>query len=93
EELPPIEITKAYGVIGIDLNAFPEHMAWAETDEHGKLISHGKINMPELNSGRSEKREYYAWKYAHKITDKAKKKGKAIVVEKLKIKNKGRRGD
>ena len=93
EELPPIEITKAYGVIGIDLNAFPEHMAWAETDEYGKLISHGKINMPELNSGNSNKREYYAWNYAHDITDIAKEKGKAIVVEKLKMKDKGRRGD
>ena len=93
EELPPIEITKDYGVIGIDLNAFPEHMAWAETDEHGKLISHGKINMPELNSGNSNKREYFAWNYAHKITDIAKEKGKAIVVEKLKMTNKGRKGD
>ena len=93
EEFPPIEITKAYGVIGVDLNAFPEHMAWAETDEYGKLISYGKINMPELNSGNSNKRECFAWHYAHEITDKAKEKGKAIVVEKLKMKDKGRRGD
>lgn len=35
----------------------------------------------------------YSWIYAHKITDIAKEKGKAIVIEKLRIENKGRRGD
>ena len=68
-------------------------MAWAETDEYGNIVSYGEIHMPELGSGNSKKREYFAWNYAHDITDIAKKKGKAIVVEKLKIKNKGRRGD
>ena len=27
EECPPVEITKDYGVIGIDLNAYPNHIA------------------------------------------------------------------
>jgi len=90
EEYPQIEITKAYGVIGIDLNAYPNHIAWTETDERGGLISYGEIPMPELGSGNSNKRDYYTWIYAHKVISLAKEKGKAIAVEKLKMKkNKG----
>ncbi|MEW6656475.1 MAG: IS200/IS605 family accessory protein TnpB-related protein [Aquificota bacterium] len=93
EEYPQIEITKAYGVIGIDLNAYPNHIAWAETDEYGNLLSYGEIAMPELGSGNGNKRDYYTWIYAHKVMDLAKEKGKAIVIEKLRIKDKGKRGD
>ena len=93
EEYPAIEITKDYGVIGIDLNAYPSHIAWAETDEFGNLLAYGEVPTPELYTGNSNKSDYYAWIYAHKITEIAKEKGKAIVIEELKIKNKGRRGD
>jgi predicted transposase len=31
EELPPVSITKAQGVVGLDLNAVPQHVAWAES--------------------------------------------------------------
>ena len=90
EEYPEVEITKDYGVIGIDLNAYPNHIAWAETDECGNLLSYGEVPMPELSSGNSNKRDYYTWIYAHKVISLAKEKGKAIAVEKLKMKkNKG----
>ncbi len=92
EEYPQIEITKAYGVIGIDLNAYPNHIAWAETDEYGNLLSYGEIAMPELGSGNGNKRDYYTWIYAHKVISLAKEKGKAIVIEKLKL-TKNKRGD
>jgi len=49
--------------------------------------------MPELESGSSSKREYYRWQYAHMIVQMAKEKQKAIVIEKLDIMNKGKRGD
>ncbi|MFN7066128.1 MAG: IS200/IS605 family accessory protein TnpB-related protein [Aquificaceae bacterium] len=93
ESYPEVVITKHGGVIGIDLNAYPNHIAWSETDRHGNLLSYGTIPMPELSSGNSNKRDYYTWIYAHKVISLAKEKGKAIVIEKLKLKNKGKRGD
>ncbi|NNG68304.1 transposase, partial [Caldanaerobacter subterraneus] len=51
EEYPEIMIKKDKGVIGIDLNAYPDNISWAETDEKGNLISYGSIPMPELASG------------------------------------------
>jgi IS605 OrfB family transposase len=49
--------------------------------------------MPELASGDKDKKEYFRWHYAHEIVKIAKEKGKAIVIEKLEIKEKGKRGD
>lgn len=86
-------ITKSNGVIGIDINAYPKHIAWAETDSSGQLLSYDEIPTPELESGSSNKREYCRWQYAHMIVAIAKEKQKAIVVEKLDIKDKGKRGD
>jgi len=93
EIFPKSEITKSNGVIGIDPNAYPKHMAWAETDSSGQLLSYGEIPMPELESGNSSKREYYRWQYAHMIVQMAKDNQKAIVIEKLNIKDKWKRGD
>jgi IS605 OrfB family transposase len=93
EEYPEIKITKEKGAIGIDINAYPDNISWVEVDEKGNLISYGSIPMPELASGSSDKREYFRWQYAHEIVKLAKEKGKAIVIEDLEIKNKGKRGD
>ncbi|MDN5363119.1 MAG: hypothetical protein PWQ91_180 [Eubacteriales bacterium] len=49
--------------------------------------------MSELESGSSAKREYYRWQYAHRIVGMAKEKQKALVIERLDIKDRGRRGD
>ena len=93
EEYPEIKITKEKGVIGIDINAYPDNISWTEVDEKGNLISYGNIPMPELASGNKDKKEYFRWHYAHEIVKIAKEKGKAIVIEKLDIKEKGKRGD
>ncbi|TCO68327.1 IS605 OrfB family transposase [Caldanaerobacter subterraneus] len=93
EKYPEIKITKDKGVIGIDANAYPDNISWAETDEKGNLISYGSMPMPELASGNKNKREYFRWQYAHEIVKIAKEKGKAIVIEELEIKDKGKRGD
>jgi len=93
EEYPEIKITKEKGVIGIDVNAYPDNISWAETDEKGNLISYRNMPMTELASGSKDKREYFRWQYAHEIVKIAKEKGKAIVIEGLDIKNKGKRGD
>ncbi|MDI3518441.1 MULTISPECIES: IS200/IS605 family accessory protein TnpB-related protein [Caldanaerobacter] len=93
EEYPKIKITTDKGVIGIDVNAYPDNISWAEVDEKGNLISYGNIPMPELSSGSKDKREYFRWQYAHEIVKIAKEKRKAIVIEELDIKEKGKRGD
>lgn len=93
ENFPEVSVTKENGVIGIDVNAYPNHIAWAETDENGQLAGHGKIPMPELISGNTDKREYFRWQYAHEIVRLAEEKKKAIAIERLDIKGKGKRGD
>jgi IS605 OrfB family transposase len=93
EGFPEVVVTKERGVIGIDINAYPDHIAWAESDGNGQLVSYGKIPMPHLASGNSDKREYYRWQYAHEVVRLAEEKGKAIVIERLDIRDKGRRGD
>ena len=93
EIFPQPTITRANGVIGIDTNAYPKHVAWAETDSSGQFLGYGEIPMPELESGSSSKREYYRWQYAHMIVQMAKEKQKAIVIENLSIQDRGRRGD
>lgn len=93
ENFPEVVITKENGIIGIDINAYPGHIAWSETDENTNLASYGKIPMPELANGSSDKREYYRWQYAHKIVKLAEEKKKAIAIERLDIKDKGKRGD
>ena len=93
ETLPSLEHTQENGVIGIDINAHPLHVAWAEVDYNGNLVSYGKVPMPELHSGNANKRDYYQWIYAHRITDIAREKNKAIVIEKLHKMRKNKKGD
>jgi len=93
EDFPEVVVTKERGVIGIDINAYPNHIAWAEADVNGQLVSYGKIPMPHLASGNSNKREYFRWKYAHEVVRLAEEKKKAIVIERLDIRDKGKRGD
>jgi IS605 OrfB family transposase len=93
ESFPEVVITKENGIIGIDINAHPDHIAWAESDGNGQLAIYGKIPMPHLAKDSSDKREYYRWQYAHEIVRLAEEKKKAIAIERLDIKDKGRRGD
>jgi IS605 OrfB family transposase len=93
EDIPNTVIDFTNGAIGIDLNAFPSHIAWAETKANGNLASYGEIPTPHLWDGRREKRDYFGWVYAHEVIKLAREKNKGIVIEDLSIKNKGYRGD
>ncbi len=93
EPLPEVEIGFESGAIGIDLNAFPSHIAWAEVGKDGNLKSYGEIPTPHLFDGRKAKRDYWAWMYAHEVVRIALEKRKGIVLEDIKIKDKGFRGD
>jgi IS605 OrfB family transposase len=93
EKLPLITIKKDNGVIGIDVNAYPFHLALAFVSKDGNLERYQSISLNELLEVSSEKRQYLEWQVAHKVIELAKKEGKAIAIEDLKKLPKGRRGD
>jgi IS605 OrfB family transposase len=93
EKLPPITITRDNGIIGIDVNAYPYHLALAVVSKDGNLEGYQSISLNELLNTSSEKRQYLEWQVAHRIIELAKKEGKAIAIENLKKLPKGRRGD
>jgi len=93
EKLPEVAITKDNGVIGIDINAYPFHLALVHTTRDGNLEKYERINLDKLLEGSSEKREYLSWQTAHQVVGIAKREGKALVVENLEKLPKSKRGD
>jgi len=90
---PEIWLTKEYGVVAIDTNASPLHLALAEVSSDGNLLSYRTISLHEFMSYSKNRRDYEEWLLAHRIVEIAKEKGKAIAIENLKKVNKGFRGD
>jgi IS605 OrfB family transposase len=93
EKLPPIIIKRDNGIIDIDVNAYPFHLALAFTSKDGNLEKYQRINLNELLEVNSEKRQYLEWQVAHEIIKIAKEENKAIAIENLKKLPKGKRGD
>jgi len=93
EKLPPITIKKDSGVIGIDINAYPFHLALATASKDGNLENYQAISLHELLDVSSEKRQYLEWQIAHNIIEIAKKENKAIAIENLDKLPKGKRRD
>jgi IS605 OrfB family transposase len=93
EKLPPITITRDNGIIGIDVNAYPYHLAVAVVSKDGNLERYESISLNELLGCGSEKRQSLEWQIAHKVIELAKKEEKAIAIENLEKLPKGRRGD
>uniref|UniRef100_A0A7C5SYJ3 DUF2192 domain-containing protein n=1 Tax=Thermocrinis ruber TaxID=75906 RepID=A0A7C5SYJ3_9AQUI len=93
EKFPEITITRENGVIGIDINAYPFHLALAYASRDGNLEKYERISLSGLLDGSADKREYLSWQIAHQVVEIAKREGKAIVVENLEKIPKGRRGD
>jgi IS605 OrfB family transposase len=90
----PQTITKAKGVIGIDVNARPFHLALAEVSTDGNLQSYKSIYLSHILKHRSRNRkEYEEWLIAHEIVRFAKEKNKAIAIEDIGKLPKGKRGD
>ncbi len=94
KELPeePI-ITKEEGIIGIDINASPFHIAIAIVKPDGNLQAVNRISLHKLLNKTKNQREYISWQIAHKIVETAIAYDKAIAIEKLKEMPKGYRGD
>ncbi len=93
ESIPQVVITKNSGVIGIDANASPFHLALAEVSRDGNLVGYQSISLHELIGKKREQREYIAWHIAHRITDMALERRRAIAIERLAGMPKGYRGD
>jgi IS605 OrfB family transposase len=87
-EIPTHEVryTKENGVIAIDTNASPIHLAIAEVSKTGELVSYQTISLHHLLELSQNSKDHQEWILAHQIV------GKAIAVENLKKLKKGMRG-
>jgi hypothetical protein len=48
EKFPELTVTKDNGVIGIDINAYPFHLALVHTTKDGNLEKYEKISLDKL---------------------------------------------
>jgi len=90
---PEVKHTKENGVIAIDTNALPIHLAIAEVSKIGELLSYQTISLHHLLGLSQNSKDHQEWILAHQIVDLAIEKGKAIAIENLKKLKKGMRGD
>jgi len=94
EELPPPVHTKVNGVLGIDVNADPYHLALAVVSPDGNLVRYLTLSLEEVDSAPNKgAKELALWKVAHQVVALAEEHGVAIATEKLKRLRKSRRGD
>jgi len=90
---PEVKYTKENGVISIDTNASPIHLAIAEVPKTGELLSYQTISFHHLLGLSQNSKDYQEWILSHQIVDLAIQKGKAIAIENLKKLKRGRKGD
>ncbi len=90
---PEVKYTKENGVIAVDTNASPIHLAIVEVSKTGELLSYQTISLHNLLGLSQNTKDYQEWISAHQIVDLAIQKGKAIAIENLKKLKKGNRGD
>jgi len=90
---PEVRYTKENGVIAVDTNASPIHLAIAEVSKTGELLSYQTISLHHLLGLSQNSKDHQEWILAHKIVNLAIQKNKAIAVEDLKKLKKGKRGD
>jgi IS605 OrfB family transposase len=94
EVLPPPVHTKANGVLGIDVNGDPYHLALAVVGKDGNLIRHLTLSLEEVDRAPNKgAKELALWKVAHQVVALAEEHGVAIATERLKYLGKSKRGD
>jgi IS605 OrfB family transposase len=94
EELPPPVHTKANGVLGIDANGDPYHLALAVVSPDGNLVRHLTLSLEEVDSAPNKgAKELLLWRIAHQVVAVAEEHGVAIATERLKYLRKSKRGD
>jgi IS605 OrfB family transposase len=90
---PKVKYTKENGVIAVDTNASPVHLAIAEVSKTGELVSYETISLHHLIGLSQNSKDHQEWILAHQMVDLAIQKGKAIAIENLKKLKRGMRGD
>jgi IS605 OrfB family transposase len=90
---PEVRCTKENGVIAIDTNASPIHLAIAEVSKTGELLSYQTISLHNLLGLSQNSKDHQEWILAHRIVDFTIQRNKAIAIENLKKLRKGKRGD
>ena len=90
---PEVKYTKENGVIAIDTNASPIHLAIVEVSKTGELLSYQTISLHHLIGLSKNTKDHQEWVLAHQLLDLAIEKGKAIAIENLKKLKRGVRGD
>jgi IS605 OrfB family transposase len=90
---PKVKYTKENGVLAIDTNASPIHLAIAEVSKTGELVSYQTISLHNLLGLSQNTKDHQEWILAHQLLDIAIQKNKAIAIENLKKLKKGMRGD
>jgi IS605 OrfB family transposase len=90
---PKVKYTKENGVLAIDTNASPIHLAIAEVSKTGELVSYQTISLHHFIGLSQNSKDHQEWVLANQIVDLAIQKGKAIAVENLKKLKKGVRGN
>jgi IS605 OrfB family transposase len=90
---PRVKHTKENGVIAIDTNASPIHLAIAEVSKTGELVSYQTISLHHLIGLSQNGKDHQEWILAHQLLDIAVQKNKAIAIENLKKLKKGNCGD
>jgi len=90
---PEVRYTKENGVIAIDTNASPIHLAIAEVSKTGELLNYQTISLHYLLGLSQNSKDHQEWILAHQLLDLAIQKNKAIAIENLKKLKKGVRGD
>jgi IS605 OrfB family transposase len=94
EGLPPPVHTKANGVLGIDVNADPYHLALAVVSPDGNLRRYLTLSLEEVDAAPNKgAKELLLWRVAHQVVAIAEEHGVAIATERLKRLRKSRRGD
>uniref|UniRef100_UPI0003B5D15C IS200/IS605 family accessory protein TnpB-related protein n=1 Tax=Thermus islandicus TaxID=540988 RepID=UPI0003B5D15C len=91
---PPPVHTRANGVLGIDVNSDPYHLALAVVSPDGNLKYHLTLSLEEVDAAPNKgAKELFLWKIAHQVVALAEEHGVALATERLKYLRKSKRGD
>ncbi|BDG24814.1 IS200/IS605 family accessory protein TnpB-related protein [Thermus thermophilus] len=94
EEPVPLAATKENGVLALDVNSDPYHLALAVVSSDGNLGKHLTLSLEEVDRAPNRgAKELLLWEVAHRVVSLALEYGVAIATERLKYLRKSRRGD
>jgi IS605 OrfB family transposase len=94
EVLPSPVHTREDGILGIDINSDPYHLALAVVGKDGNLVRHLVLSLEEVDRAPNKgTRELILWKIAHQVVAIAEEHVFAIATERLKHLRKSKRGD